>query len=147
MKAEHSRGTRQVDSSEILRFRSVLEIKRADAMTHLARLGNETRNVDSDDPRDIGDFCETTLSKEALFRQTGERRRMVCMIEAALARIQQGVFGVCVACGDEIDPRRLDALPWAECCLRCQEGFERVKEEIRYPSTAANQWVNLRRAV
>ncbi|MGA9967804.1 MAG: TraR/DksA family transcriptional regulator [Terriglobales bacterium] len=82
--------------------------------------------MDVDCPKDVGDFCTTNLSKEALFQQTDERRLMVRMIDAALARIQQGTYGVCVVCGDDINPRRLDALPWTQHCLRCQQAFEQV---------------------
>ncbi len=53
---------------------------------------------------------------------------MVRMIDVALARIQQGIFGGCVACGDDINSRRLDALPWTQYCLRCQQSFEEVEK-------------------
>ena len=82
-------------------------------------------------PRMSGTLCTTNVSKEALFQQTDERQRMIRMIDAALARIQQGIFGVCAACGEDINPRRLDALPWTQYCLRCQRGFEEVEKADR----------------
>jgi len=145
MKAEHSRRTRKVQSLDILRYRRILELARKDGIRSLDRLGSGTRTVHSQYPKDIGERGITSLSEESRFQQSRERRLIVRMIEAALARIQQGVFGVCVGCGDEITPRRLDALPWAEYCLRCQEGFEQGKE-MGYSSIEANPPVNLRRA-
>ena len=48
------------------------------------------------------------------------------MIEAALRRIAEGPFGICVVtCGDDIPRKRLEALPWTDCCLGCQEIAER----------------------
>lgn len=61
--------------------------------------------------------------QRSLFQQRDDRQLKVRMTEAALARIQQGSFGVCVFCGDD-NPRRLDALPWTQYRLRCQQGFE-----------------------
>ena len=40
--------------------------------------------------------------------------------EAALYRLEQGCFGLCVSCGEEIELSRLIASPVTSCCLRCQ---------------------------
>jgi len=42
------------------------------------------------------------------------------LVEAALARIEDGTFGTCRRCGREIAPGRLEALPWAAYCIDCQ---------------------------
>jgi RNA polymerase-binding protein DksA len=41
-------------------------------------------------------------------------------VEAAVARLDAGTFGVCVRCGRPIAPERLEALPWAAHCIDCQ---------------------------
>lgn len=41
------------------------------------------------------------------------------MIQAALSRIKEGVFGVCVVCGEPISKERLDILPHTPKCKRC----------------------------
>jgi len=46
-------------------------------------------------------------------------------IDAALSRIEEGVYGVCVACGGGINEERLEALPWATKCIRCKRVEER----------------------
>jgi DnaK suppressor protein len=43
------------------------------------------------------------------------------LVEAALDRIQSGEYGVCLACGDPIPAKRLGVVPWARCCVPCQE--------------------------
>ncbi len=45
-------------------------------------------------------------------------------VEAALGRMRKGVFGFCLACEEEIAPKRLQALPWAAYCLSCQAKAE-----------------------
>ena len=53
------------------------------------------------------------------------QRKQVVMIDAALARIAGGEYGVCVDCGTDIDPKRLQALPFALLCTDCATRRER----------------------
>jgi DnaK suppressor protein len=145
MSGQQSWKTRKVDNTEILRCRRILETERQEAMRSLDRLGEETRDVNFDGPKDVADVCTTNLSKEALFQQRDDRQLKVRMTEAALARIQQGTFGVCVACGDDINPRRIDALPWTQYCLRCQQGFEQ-EENLKNQLHAVDRRVTLKKA-
>lgn len=48
-------------------------------------------------------------------------------VNQALERMKKGVYSVCTRCGDEIDPARLKALPYAELCIACKK-----KEESGY---------------
>jgi DnaK suppressor protein len=42
------------------------------------------------------------------------------LVEAAIARLDDGTYGTCLRCGRPIAPERLDALPWAAYCIDCQ---------------------------
>ena len=53
---------------------------------------------------------------------------------AALRRIEDGSFGTCQECDEDIHPKRLAAVPWATFCIRCQEAVDRNFEEIQAPS-------------
>jgi DnaK suppressor protein len=53
---------------------------------------------------------------------------------AALRRIQEGSFGTCQECDEDIHPKRLAAVPWATFCIRCQESADGTLEEMRAPS-------------
>jgi DnaK suppressor protein len=112
-------------SSEIQRFQRYLEIHREEALRSLTRLEDQTRSLDGGYPQDIADVCVSGLSKESLFQRTSERRHFLRIIEAALARVQEGTYGVCACCGDEIHVRRLEAVPWSRYCLKCQMASER----------------------
>lgn len=46
-------------------------------------------------------------------------------VTQALARINRGEYGICQECDEPIPARRLEAIPWAECCVACQERRER----------------------
>jgi len=50
-------------------------------------------------------------------------------VKAALQRIRDGSFGVCVQCEEAITPNRLAAVPWASRCIGCQEAADRDRHE------------------
>jgi len=127
-----------MDNTEIQRYRWKLEAGRQDGLRLLDGLASETRSLEVDSPQDTGDQSMGSLAKESLFQQTSQRRRRVRMIEAALRRIAEGNYGICVACAGNIPRKRLEALPWTDCCLRCQEIAERELESepsLQTPST------------
>lgn len=49
-------------------------------------------------------------------------------VRAALRRVDAGSFGICVGCEENINPRRLAAVPWASSCIVCQEAADREQE-------------------
>jgi DnaK suppressor protein len=122
-----------MEKAQIQQYRWKLESRREDAVRLLGRLARETRALDVDSPQDSGDESTGSLAKESLFRQTSQRRHMVRMIERALRRIADGTYGICVACAGDIPRERLEALPWTDCCLRCQEIAERELESEPSP--------------
>ncbi len=88
--------------------------------------GTQGRVADSDpeDGRDEGDRANASLAKEMAFLETHQERELQDLIDAALSRIQDGTFGECLHCGQEISPKRLGAIPWAPYCITCQELLE-----------------------
>jgi len=50
-------------------------------------------------------------------------------VEHALAKFDKGTYGLCEKCGQEIDPARLEAIPYATLCLACQHRYERVPQK------------------
>ncbi len=70
-----------------------------------------------------------------LSRLTETQRREIAQIDAALARVEAGEYGVCRDCGQEIDPRRLDALPYALLCTECASHRERTPVVTEEPPT------------
>jgi RNA polymerase-binding transcription factor len=132
-----------MEETKIEQLKQKLERQRQEGLQVLTRLQREIRSMDVNSTQDSADQCVIAVSKEALFEQSSQRRMMLRLIEAALRRITDGSFAECVACGDDIQDRRLLALPWTQFCLRCQEELE---EEIssnvaaRTHTPAATAW-------
>ena len=58
-------------------------------------------------------------AKDLALRQNTEQ--LLIQVRDALTEFDRGTYGVCKACGQEIDPARLQALPYVTLCLRCQQ--------------------------
>ena len=55
---------------------------------------------------------------------------MLRQIRRALARIEDGSYGVCLHCEEDISPKRVNAVPWAAFCIKCQEQVDRHEIEV-----------------
>lgn len=73
------------------------------------------------EPDDEAAQASDSSTKEMAVATLERERRTLAEIEAALARIRKGVYGLCAACGEPIPEARLKALPWARVCVRCAE--------------------------
>jgi len=64
---------------------------------------------------------ENSYDKDFLLSLSSLERKELHLIEEAMARIIDGSYGTCQECGEAISPKRLEAVPWARHCLKCQE--------------------------
>ncbi|MGF1446379.1 MAG: TraR/DksA family transcriptional regulator [Pikeienuella sp.] len=83
------------------------------------RLGRIERALDEEPPKDWEDRASEREGDEVLEDLGTAGLAELRAIEAALKRIEEGEFGYCVACGEEIPAARLDAVPHAARCVRC----------------------------
>jgi RNA polymerase-binding transcription factor len=113
-----------MEEREIERLRQKLEFQRHEARQFLRQIEQEKSSLDVDGTQDSADRCVISMTKESLFERSSQRRTVLRLIEAALKRISNGSFGVCIGCGDDIQTQRLEALPWTQFCLRCQAELE-----------------------
>ena len=79
------------------------------------------READEEATQDIADKAANSYTKEFLFHQSDENRRVLQMVNEALERLKNGSYGLCVSCQGEVQVKRLEAVPWARHCFECQE--------------------------
>ena len=79
------------------------------------------READEEATQDIADKAANSYTKEFLFHQSDENRRLLQMVNEALERVKEGTYGLCVSCQGEVQVKRLEAVPWARHCFECQE--------------------------
>jgi DnaK suppressor protein len=70
---------------------------------------------------DYGDMSQQSEQEWLFLSQNRANAKELERIELALRRIKEGTYGICSRCTQPISPRRLQAIPWAECCVECQE--------------------------
>jgi DnaK suppressor protein len=84
-----------------------------------------SRERDSEATQDPADMAANAYTKELLVSMSANDRQLLNLIDEALIRIEGGSYGDCVHCGEQVLEKRLDAVPWARHCLRCQDLHER----------------------
>jgi RNA polymerase-binding protein DksA len=87
-------------------------------------LGEETDETTFQDNH-LGDIATATFDREMASSLEENSMHVLAEIDGALARIDEGTYGVCVRCGKPIGQERLEALPWATLCIDDKRKQER----------------------
>ena len=114
-----------MDKKKTEAFKKRLETRQQELRRMVTRTQQDGRSADEDTAQDIADKAASSYNKEFLFHQSNNDRQLLQMVEGALARIREGNFGECISCGQEINPKRLEAVPWTRHCIECQEKLEK----------------------
>jgi DnaK suppressor protein len=102
-------------------FRATLEAKQDELVDGLRRRDG----IEVVTAPDALDNQQHALERELMVQNLERDSRLLRNVRAALRRLEQGEYGVCLSCDEEISPRRLAAVPWAPLCIRCQEEMDR----------------------
>jgi RNA polymerase-binding transcription factor len=105
-------------------FKQVLEIRISELDHALAAAKHEAREGAAKHA-DPADQAASEYERQSLVHQAAAARQMLKNLTQALERMRQGTFGECAECGGDIELKRLEAIPWARYCVRCQEARER----------------------
>ena len=82
------------------------------------------------------DEIQRTLDREIAMASMTRDWHTAMLVSEAIHRIDTGEFGVCAECDEPISERRLNAIPWAKFCIRCQERAD-SKQEVSEMAEAA----------
>ena len=113
-----------MDKKKVEVFKKQLEDRQADLRKIVASTEQDGREADVGSAQDLADRAANSYAKEFLFNQSANERVQLQRVEGALARIKEGAFGQCVSCGNPINGKRLEAVPWTRYCITCQEKIE-----------------------
>jgi RNA polymerase-binding transcription factor len=105
-------------------YRKKLVQKQEELLRLVSKSEQDGREADEEITQDIADKAANSYTKEFLFHQSDDNRRMLVLVREAIDRLKTGVYGLCVACHDEVEQKRLEAVPWARHCIDCQEKQE-----------------------
>jgi DnaK suppressor protein len=114
-----------MDKKRLEYYKKKLQTRREELLRIIARTEQEGREADEDPTVDLADKAANSYTKEFLFGQTHNDRSLLALVDDALARIKKGTFGECVSCNEELQQKRLEAVPWTRYCITCQEKKEK----------------------
>ncbi len=113
-----------MDKKRLEYYKKKLTTRREELMKTIARTEEEGRQADDDPTVDLADKAANSYTKEFLFGMTNTDRTILNMIDEALKRIKANEYGSCANCQEEMQQKRLEAVPWAKNCISCQEKIE-----------------------
>ena len=107
------------------RFKKILQEKESD----LLRVVRNRDEIVIEKTPDALDEVQRAAERELAIRNLDRESRLLREVRAALKRIDDGSYGICVYTGEEISLKRLEAVPWTAFCIKAQEMFDKNEVE------------------
>ena len=114
-----------MDKRRVRVFRDRLLDRRESLVGQVQQAELYSRERDSEATQDPADMAANAYTKELLVSMSDNDRQMLNLIDEALARMDDSGYGKCIRCGEAVPEKRLEAVPWARHCVRCQDLHER----------------------
>jgi DnaK suppressor protein len=114
-----------MNQAELNKYKAMLEARQAELSVGL----RNREDIVIEKTSDALDEVQLAGERELAIRTLDRDSNMLRNVKGALARIADGSYGTCLHCEEEIKPKRLEAVPWAKYCIRCQEAADRHEFE------------------
>ncbi len=122
---------------DLERFRKILEEFRKKTVGSLGHLEKENLNLSQREASGdlsgysfhMADMATDNFDREFSLDLASGEQQILNEIDAALRRMDEGLYGVCETCSKPISQKRLLALPYTRFCIKCQE--EEEKKRLR----------------
>ena len=118
-----------MDKRKLQRLEKALAAEHESLVRSLNRNRAAEEEIRVEKTEDEGDLALISHNKEVLYNLHESDFRRLKAIEDALKRISREEYGVCVGCEEDINEKRLVAVPWAQMCIQCQEESERADDD------------------
>ncbi len=121
-----------MDPSKQRQFLNILKAKEAEVASALNKREELEIQPEADEIDRMQNAYGRALLIDALDRNSAIRRA----VRDAIDRLEKDEYGLCLECGEEINPRRLAVLPWAPLCLHCQEKADAEHESPAFAGSS-----------
>jgi DnaK suppressor protein len=119
-----------VNKKDVKRFKDLLLEERANIIKKASKTLSEEATLDVSELPDEIDQASAEYNQSFIFRLRDREKYYLSKVDKALKKIEEGEFGVCESCGEDISIKRLEARPVTTLCIRCKE--EQEMEERSY---------------
>jgi DnaK suppressor protein len=113
--------------------RDTLVARKEQILKQLHAEVKEGKEAALDEGMDTYDLASEERTREINLILSDRDREKLQAVEEALERIEDGSYGICESCEEEIAPERLEALPFTRLCVSCQSEMEREAKQHRRP--------------
>ncbi|HPQ80492.1 MAG TPA: RNA polymerase-binding protein DksA [bacterium] len=117
-----------MNKKEIAKFKKLLQERRQAIVNATEATREEGMGFDQAELADEVDLASSEAGQSLNLRLRDRELVLLKKIDKTLKKIEEGEFGVCERCGEEIGVKRLEARPVAEMCIRCKEELEKVEK-------------------
>ena len=114
-----------MDKRRVRVFRDRLLDRRESLVGQVHQAELYSRERDAEATQDPADMAANAYTKELLVSMSDNDRQLLNLIDEALVRMDDSGYGKCIRCGQALSAKRLEAVPWARHCVRCQDLHER----------------------
>jgi DnaK suppressor protein len=111
--------------ADLAKFKKILETKQEE----LERIVRNRDAIAIEKSADALDEVQHASERELAIRNLDRESHLLRNVRSALRRIDDGSFGTCLHCEEEISPKRVAAVPWAPYCIQCQEQADRNQSQ------------------
>ena len=115
---------------DLQRFQKMLLLQKEQLLGNARKALSGDIHLDPDDFPDEIDTASSEIGLSFIGRLRERERGLLNKINAALEKIEQGVYGECENCGEEIGIKRLEARPVAELCIDCKAEQEKLERRM-----------------
>ncbi len=112
---------------DVQKLQKILLAHREQLVGHTKRALTGEIHVDPDDFPDEMDAASSEVNLQFAGRLREREQGLLAKIDAALLKIEEGEYGACISCGEEIGVKRLEARPVAELCIDCKSEQEKLE--------------------
>jgi DnaK suppressor protein len=117
-----------MDAENLAEIKAQLLQLREEILKEAKRFYAESQTLGKDGVPDIGDMSSNSYNQEVLMNLSNAQQGRVRDIDAALERIDKGVYGLCQRCEEEISPKRMEVRPFSRYCIDCKAEVEKFGE-------------------
>jgi DnaK suppressor protein len=114
-----------MNQAELEKYKGMLEAKQAE----LSMGFRKRDDIVIEKAADALDEVQYAGQRELAILNLDRESNLLRDVRSALSRIADGGYGACMHCEEDIKPRRIEAVPWAKYCIRCQEAADRQEFE------------------
>ena len=111
-------------------FKNLLNTKLEELLAEAGKTVTVMSSAKEETFPDPTDRASLETDRNFLLRVKDRERKLIAKIHEALQRINDGTYGICEICGEEISEKRLEARPVTTSCIRCKEE-EEAQEKMR----------------